>query len=35
MNPWIGILIVFFMINIGVLDIITFPIKLFIAVTLG
>ncbi len=35
MNPWIGILIVFFLINIGVLEIIMFPIKLFIAVTLG
>ena len=35
MNPWIGILIVFFLINIGLLEIIMFPVKLFIAVTLG
>lgn len=35
MNPWIGILIVFFLINIGLLDLIMFPVKLFITVTLG
>lgn len=34
-NPWIGILIVFFLINIGLLEIIMFPVKLFVAVTLG
>jgi Zn-dependent protease len=35
MNPWIGILIIFFLINIGLLDLIMFPVKLFITVTLG
>jgi Zn-dependent protease len=34
-HPLIGILIVFFLINIGLLDLIMFPVKLFIAVTLG
>ena len=34
-HPLIGILIVFFMINIGLLELIMFPVKLFIAVTLG